>query len=150
MRSLLFFLLAFRALTVTAAEPGSGGETGSGPFVFAYFNTGGQGRSQGLQFAYSRDGYTWTEIPPPAGDSFLKPAVGGGLMRDPSIVHGPDGEFHLVWTTSWRNPGFGYARSKDLENWTHITAEVNYPDGWRHGTAIKISKKRIEEALNEF
>ncbi|MGF1925847.1 MAG: glycoside hydrolase family 43 protein, partial [Bacteroidia bacterium] len=41
------------------------------------------------------------------------------IMRDPSIVQGPDGVFHLVWTCSWKGDrGFGYASSKDLLNWS--------------------------------
>jgi hypothetical protein len=40
-------------------------------------------------------------------------------MRGPSIVAGPDGTFHLVWTSSWRgDQGFGYSSSKDLIHWT--------------------------------
>jgi hypothetical protein len=56
-------------------------------------------------------------------------------MRDPSIVQGPDGTFHLVWTSSWRGDlGFGYSSTKDLLNWTpqrfipvmaHDTSTVN-------------------------
>jgi hypothetical protein len=34
-------------------------------------------------------------------------------------VQGPDGTFHLVWTSSWRGDlGFGYASSKDLFHWS--------------------------------
>jgi hypothetical protein len=40
-------------------------------------------------------------------------------MRDPSMVQGPDGIFHLVWTSSWRgDKGFGYSSSKDLIHWS--------------------------------
>jgi hypothetical protein len=56
-------------------------------------------------------------------------------MRDPSIVKGPDGIFHLVWTSSWKGDyGFGYASSPDLINWStqkhivvmsHDTSTVN-------------------------
>jgi len=43
------------------------------------------------------------------------------VMRDPSMVKGPDGTFHLVWTSSWRgDKGFGYASSKDLVHWNDI------------------------------
>jgi len=51
---------------------------------------------------------------------FLKPNVGNQkVMRDPSIVQGPDGTFHLVWTSSWKgDKGFGYASSKDLIHWS--------------------------------
>jgi beta-xylosidase len=39
-------------------------------------------------------------------------------MRDPCIVQGPDGTFHLVWTDSWDNRTIGYASSKDLIGWS--------------------------------
>ena len=40
-------------------------------------------------------------------------------MRDPSMVQGPDGTYHLVWTTQWGgNRSFGYAHSKDLVHWS--------------------------------
>lgn len=71
--------------------------------------------TDGLHLAYSKDGYHWTDL---AG-SFLKPEVGGKLMRDPSIVRAPDGTYHLVWTTNWKgDKGFGYASSKDLRHWS--------------------------------
>lgn len=72
--------------------------------------------TDGLKFLYSYDGYKWDSIP----GVFLKPDVGEQkLMRDPSMVKGPDGTFHLVWTCSWKgDPAFGYASSSDLLNWS--------------------------------
>jgi hypothetical protein len=72
--------------------------------------------TEGLRFLYSEDGYQWTDL----GHTFLKPEVGKQkVLRDPSIVQGPDGTFHLVWTSSWRGDlGFGYASSKDLIHWS--------------------------------
>lgn len=35
-------------------------------------------------------------------------------MRDPSICQGPDGIYHLVWTSSWTDRIIGYASSRDL------------------------------------
>ncbi|TDX01383.1 glycoside hydrolase family 43 protein [Dinghuibacter silviterrae] len=70
----------------------------------------------GLYFLYSRDGYHWKDL----GGPWLPPDVGPRkLMRDPSIVQGPDGVFHLVWTTNWSgDKGFGYAFSTDLIHWS--------------------------------
>jgi beta-xylosidase len=77
----------------------------------------------GLQLATSRDGLKWTELKAPNGKSFIEPQVGGKLMRDPSLGLGPDGTFHLVWTTSWaRPPVFGHASSKDLITWSEQKA----------------------------
>jgi len=72
--------------------------------------------TEGLRFIYSRDGLHWDSIQ----GVFLTPQVGKQhVMRDPSIVRGPDGTFHLVWTSSWRGDrGFGYASSKDLIHWS--------------------------------
>jgi hypothetical protein len=69
----------------------------------------------GLRLLYSFDGYHWTDL----NHVFLKPEIGNQkVMRDPSMVQGPDGNFHLVWTSSWRgDKGFGYASSKDLIHW---------------------------------
>ena len=72
--------------------------------------------TDGLRLLYSFDSYHWTDL----NKTFLKPEVGTQkVLRDPSIVQGPDGTFHLVWTCSWKgDKGFGYASSKDLINWT--------------------------------
>lgn len=70
---------------------------------------------EGLRMLYSYDGYHWNDL----RKVLLKPEIGlQKVMRDPSMVQGPDGRFHLVWTTSWRgDKGFGYASSKDLVHW---------------------------------
>jgi len=72
--------------------------------------------NEGLRMLYSKDGYHWKSV-----DSvLLKPMIGKDkIMRDPSMLQGPDGTFHLVWTTEWKGGnGFGHASSKDLRNWT--------------------------------
>ncbi|MGF7230502.1 MAG: glycoside hydrolase family 43 protein [Arachidicoccus sp.] len=72
--------------------------------------------NQGLRFLYSYDGYHWKDF----GHIFLKPEVGEKrIMRDASILQGPDKVFRLVWTSSWKGEkSFGYASSKDLIHWS--------------------------------
>lgn len=88
--------------------------------------------TEGLYYLYSEDAYNWTRIE----KTFLQPEIGNQkVMRDPSMVQGPDGTYHLVWTASWRGDlGFGYASTKDLINWSeqrliptmeHDTSTVN-------------------------
>ncbi len=82
--------------------------------LFTYFKGNGE---DGLHLACSDDGLVWTGLN--AGKSLLKPVVGRNkLMRDPQIVAGPDGLFHMVWTTSWNDQVIGYATSRDLINWS--------------------------------
>lgn len=71
---------------------------------------------EGLRLLYSKDGYHWDSLP----GIWLPPLAGEDkIMRDPSMVQGPDGTFHLVWTLAWKgNKGIGYASSKDLIHWT--------------------------------
>jgi hypothetical protein len=83
-------------------------------YVFSYFKNNGE---DGLHLAYSENGYSWTALN--NDSSFLKPNAGvDKLMRDPCIIKGPDGLFHMVWTSGWNEKGIGYANSADLINWS--------------------------------
>ena len=124
-------------------------------YIFAYFGN----EREGMKLAASEDGLNWRELND--GRPVLVPEVGKEkLLRDPSVVQGPDGTFHAVWTTSWRSPEIGYASSKDLivycdgygsrkyyamrssdggQTWEDISKEISLPKGIRHGTAFKVS-----------
>ena len=116
-RSTAFLAVAMLLLSVASSFAA---DTNS-VFLFTFFRE--PNGENGLGLATSRDGLQWTEIKPPAGKPFIKPEVGGKLMRDPSLALGPDGTFHMVWTTSWgRPPVFGYASSKDLIHWSEQRA----------------------------
>ena len=79
------------------------------------FSTFHEPATDGLRLAYSYDGYHWTAL----DTTFLKPTVDSNVMRDPSIAKGPDGTYHLVFTSAWKgSKSFGYASSKDLIHWT--------------------------------
>ncbi|MDZ4659851.1 MAG: alpha-L-fucosidase [Bythopirellula sp.] len=82
-------------------------------YLFTSFRGNGE---DGLRFLYSFDSYKWSNVP----GAFLKPLVGDSkFMRDPSLLRGPDGVYHLVWTTGWqKDQGFGYSSSKDLVHWS--------------------------------
>ncbi|AHF90946.1 beta-galactosidase [Opitutaceae bacterium TAV5] len=114
-------------------------------FLFSYFTGKGQ---EGLRLAASRDGRSWA----PLGNDhvFLRPQVGESkLMRDPHLFAGPDGVFHLVWTTSWDGQTIGYASSRDLIHWSaqralHVMA--NEP-GCRNCWAPELA---FDESCGEF
>ena len=82
--------------------------------MFSYFMGNGE---DGLHLAYSTDGLKWEALK--NNKSFLTPTAGKDkLMRDPCIISGADGKFHMVWTVSWNEKGIGYACSNDLVNWS--------------------------------
>lgn len=83
-------------------------------YLFSYFKNNGE---DGLHLAYSRDGLNWKALK--SDSSFLKPTVSKDkLMRDPCVIRGADGKFHMVWTVSWNDKGIGYASSSDMINWS--------------------------------
>lgn len=86
----------------------------SSTYLFSYFKDNGQ---DGLHLAISRDGLSWKSLN--NDSSVLAPQVGKDkLMRDPCIIRGGDGNFHMVWTTGWGDRYIGYASSKDLLTWS--------------------------------
>ena len=106
-------------------------------YLFSSFRGDGE---DGLHLAWSGDGLTWTAL---KGDqSFLLPDVGGKLMRDPCIIRGPDGVYHMVWTTGWWENNIGIAHSRDLIHWS---AQQEVPDccsgitriHWRSSRAVR-------------
>lgn len=83
-------------------------------YLFSYFKGNGE---DGLHLAWSADGLKWESLK--NDQSFLQPVVGiSKLMRDPCIIQGPDGLFHMVWTSGWTERGIGYASSRDLITWS--------------------------------
>ena len=67
----------------------------------------------GLRWAWSRNGIDWQVN----NKVRFKPEVGGKQMRDNTIERGPDGAYHMLWTTGDKDSGFGYSTSRDLLNW---------------------------------
>jgi hypothetical protein len=83
-------------------------------YLFSYFKGNGE---DGLHLAWSADGLKWESLK--NDQSFLQPLIGiSKLMRDPCIIKGRDGLFHMVWTSGWTERGIGYASSRDLITWS--------------------------------
>ncbi len=112
------------ALVAVAVFGGAAGANGMG-YVYAYFQGGWpDGGHSGVFMSYSSDGYTFDAMN--GGNAVLVPPAAWGddedQMRDPSVIYGPDGKFHMVWTTAATevNRNIGYASSTDLKNWTDV------------------------------
>ena len=83
-------------------------------YLFTYFVGNGE---DGLHLAYSTDGLNWTALN--KGKSVLTPEIGKDkLMRDPCVIKGADGRFHMVWTSGWQDQIIGYASTNDMINWS--------------------------------
>lgn len=114
MKIILSTLLLFALTTGVTKAQNSTPLKKDEALVFCYFKGNGQ---DGLHLASSRDGYTWTALK--RDSTFLRPTVAKDkLMRDPCIIRGQDGLFHMVWTVSWQDKGIGHASSTDLVHWS--------------------------------
>ncbi len=108
MKNILLTVLLFGAAFLVCAQDKDE------VYMFSYFMENGE---DGLHLAYSTDGLKWEALN--KNKSFLTPSVGEDkLMRDPCIIVGPDGKFHMVWTVSWNEKGIGYASSNNLVTWS--------------------------------
>lgn len=106
-------------------------------YLFSYFKGNGE---DGLHLAYSEDGYSWKALK--NDTSFLTPQVGKDkLMRDPCIIQGGDGNYHMVWTVSWTDKGIGYASSTDLIHWSEqqFIPVMDFEKGTRNTWAPEIT-----------
>jgi hypothetical protein len=107
MKSTRLLLVLCAALLVAAGSA-------KAEYLFTYFTKNGE---DGLHLAWSADGYTWEKTND--GRSYLTPKVGKSkLMRDPCVARGPDGVFHMVWTSGWNENNIGYASTKDFISWS--------------------------------
>lgn len=84
-------------------------------YVLVFFR--GEG-GQGVELAVSDDGLAFGEV---EGSPVLTSELGLGLTRDPSVLRGPDGRWHMTWTTGAPR-SVGYASSRDLLHWSEPTS----------------------------
>lgn len=136
MKKIIFLLLAAISFNASA-------QANKEVYLFSYFKNNGE---DGLHLAYSTDGLKWAAL---KGDSsFLKPTVSKDkLMRDPCIIRGADGLFHMVWTDSWTDKGIGYASSPDLVHWSEQQKlpVMEKEDGARNCWAPEITYDKISK-----
>lgn len=80
--------------------------------VLAYFRT----PAEALHLALSRDGLDWAPLN--QNRPVLEGTIGSRSLRDPFIVRGVDGLFHLLATNGWHAQSLVHATSPDLIHWS--------------------------------
>jgi hypothetical protein len=63
------------------------------------------------------------------------------LMRDPCVIRGADGQFHMVWTVSWNDKGIGYASTRNFQTWSEqrFISVMAHEDSARNAWAPEIT-----------
>ncbi len=118
---------SYRAVDPRRPLPASlpSADVGRQHLVYATFDRA----SPELRYAISRNGQTWRPVA--GGKGFFRENAD---FRDPSIVQGPDGVYHCVYTSG--DPGsIGHISSTDLINWS--------PPRWlpvmKHEPGVRVS-----------
>jgi beta-xylosidase len=140
----LFLTLTVAGLPAVASESARQNSNATS-YLFTYFTGNGE---DGLHLAWSPDGYKWEALN--GGRSYLQPLVGKSkLMRDPCLLRGPDGTFHMVWTSGWWENNIGYASSKDLITWSEqkeipvMAGEPTVRNSWAPEVAYDDQRKEF-------
>ena len=85
-------------------------------YLFSYFRT----EAEALHLALSEDGFSFEAVN--ENRPVLSGAVNRCTLRDPFIIRGRDGTFHLLATDGWGSPNIVYAKSDDLISWSEQLA----------------------------
>lgn len=93
-------------------------------YVFSFFRE----LAPALHLAISTDMHKWTELN--KQEPVLWSKVGAKYWRDPFIIKGKDGLFHLLCTDGWESRDIIHATSTNLVDWNHqdvIPVMEGYP-----------------------
>lgn len=123
-----FAMLGFASVSQASVGGTLAGVTNDTVYLMCYHEGGyPAGGGSGVFLSWSTNGYTFNPLNG-GHPVFVPPEFPGddaedanpNLVRDPSMVYGPDGLFHLVFTSAIWSRSFGYAESPDLVHWSNV------------------------------
>jgi hypothetical protein len=74
------------------------------------------------------------------------PITGNYWAEGPTAIR-IDGRW-IVYFDKYREHRYGAVASTDWTNWEDISAQLQFPDGARHGTVLRVSRAALNELLN--
>ena len=57
------------------------------------------------------------------------------------------GDDWIIYFDSYRDKRYGAIKTRDFKTFTDISAEMSFPEGHKHGTAIKVPRKILDGLL---
>jgi hypothetical protein len=86
------------------------------------------------------------------GDSPLGPWKDISEPFTPKFTEGPCalkiGDDWMIYFDAYRRKNYGAMKTRDFKTFTDMTAEVSFPEGHKHGTAIKVPYEILAGLLN--
>lgn len=70
------------------------------------------------------------------------PPITGNWVEGPTAIR--TGEGWVVYFDRYREHEMGAVLSTDLQHWTDISDRIDFPEGTRHGTVLKISRELLQ------
>lgn len=57
------------------------------------------------------------------------------------------GDDWIIYFDPYREKHYGAVKTQDFKTFTDITSEMSFPEGHRHGTAVRVPRKILDELL---
>ena len=74
-----------------------------------------------------------------------RPITGGYWAEGPTVTQ--IGAQWVVFFDKYTEHRMGAVASKDLKNWQDISDKIHFPEGTRHGSVLKISRKVLDQLI---
>jgi beta-xylosidase len=121
--SLSFFIAPWVIVFVLFTPFHAYSDPNTSGYLFTYFTD----TNSSVHFAYSTDGLHFTALN--QNNPILSSTIGTRYIRDPFIIRGNDGVFHLLGTDNWSSRSIVIYDSLDLISWTNERLIEVAPDG---------------------
>ena len=79
----------------------------------------------------------WRDVSPPLTEKFTE---GPCALKV--------GDDWLIYFDAYREKIYGALKTRDFKTFTNITAQVSFPEGHKHGTAVRVPRQILEGLLN--
>ena len=66
-------------------------------------------------------------------------------MEGPTVINTELG--WIVYFDKYREHKMGAIRSKDIQHWEDISHKIDFPEGTRHGSVLKVKKSIVDRLL---
>ncbi len=78
----------------------------------------------------------------------ISAAVTPPFSEGPSVAH--TGNDWLIYYDAYRDKKFGAVKTQDFKTFTNISNQISIPEGHKHGTIFKVSKKVLDSIKKQI
>ena len=81
-------------------------------------------------------------------ENVSEPITGNYWAEGPTMTR--IGNYWYVFFDKYIEKEYGAVRSSNLKDWEDVSTMVSFPEGTRHGSILKITRKELEKLKEKF